>query len=98
MFSFVGDTVLDPFCGSATTLLAAMKCGRSSIGVEVDATYCDLAARRLNAENTSLFSTATLSLKEAPDSSLQAVAVCEDVADYAPKPRPRGRATRASRR
>ena len=33
MFSFVGDTVLDPFCGSGTTMLAAAKYGRNSIGV-----------------------------------------------------------------
>jgi DNA modification methylase len=36
MFSFHGDTVLDPFCGTGTTMLAAMKANRDSIGVEVD--------------------------------------------------------------
>ena len=35
MFSFVGDTVLDPFLGTGTTSLAAMQCGRHSIGFEV---------------------------------------------------------------
>ena len=35
MFSFWGDTVLDPFCGTATTMLAAMQSGRNSIGVEI---------------------------------------------------------------
>lgn len=39
MFSFVGDTVLDPFLGSGTTMLAAAKIGRNSIGVEVDENY-----------------------------------------------------------
>ena len=36
MFSFVGDTVLDPFTGTATTQVAANRCGRNSIGIEVD--------------------------------------------------------------
>jgi DNA modification methylase len=46
MFSFVGDTVLDPFLGSGTTCLAAWQTGRNSIGVEVDEEYLELAARR----------------------------------------------------
>ena len=54
MFSFWGDTVLDPFCGTGTTLLAASKCGRNSIGVEVDPTYCDIATRRMREEGSSL--------------------------------------------
>ena len=55
MFSFVGDTVLDPFCGTGTTMLAAMKASRHSIGVEADAAYCELALRRLQAEAQPLF-------------------------------------------
>jgi DNA modification methylase len=47
MFSFVGDTVLDPFLGTGTTSLAAARCGRNSIGVEVEAAYLDMAAQRL---------------------------------------------------
>lgn len=46
MFSFVGDTVLDPFLGSGTTALAAWQTGRNSIGVESDGDYLELAARR----------------------------------------------------
>jgi len=60
MFSFWEDTVLDPFCGTGTTMLAAMKCGRNSIGVETDAEYCRMAARRLLSENQSLFTSAKL--------------------------------------
>lgn len=47
MFSFVGDTVLDPFLGTGTTSLAAAKFGRSSIGVEIDEHYLGLSADRL---------------------------------------------------
>lgn len=46
MFSFVGDTVLDPFVGSGTTSLAAWQTGRNSIGVELDEAYLDAAVRR----------------------------------------------------
>jgi site-specific DNA-methyltransferase (adenine-specific) len=56
MFSFWGDTVLDPFCGTGTTMSAAMESGRNSIGIEVDAGYFELAANRLKEKNRSLFS------------------------------------------
>ena len=46
MFSFVGDTVLDPFMGTGTTTVAAMQHGRNSIGYEVDAEYFRHAKRR----------------------------------------------------
>lgn len=45
MFSFWGDTVLDPFAGTGTTLLAAARAERDAIGVEVDPVYFDLAVR-----------------------------------------------------
>jgi len=57
MFSFVGDTVLDPFLGTGTTALAAAKWGRNSIGVEVDHHYLDAAEARLRSELSDLFST-----------------------------------------
>lgn len=60
MFSFTSDTVLDPFCGSGTTMIAALRNGRSSIGVEIEQEYCRMAARYLKAENPSLFSDAKL--------------------------------------
>lgn len=44
MFSFVGDTVLDPFLGTGTTRVAAAKWGRNSIGVEGDSHYFQMAA------------------------------------------------------
>jgi DNA modification methylase len=56
MFSFVGDTVLDPFMGTGTTSVAAARCGRHSIGCEVDPHYFDMAERRIRDETTGLFS------------------------------------------
>lgn len=48
MFSFVGDTVLDPFLGTGTTSVAAATWGRNSIGCEINADYADFALKRLN--------------------------------------------------
>ncbi len=47
MFSFVGDTVVDPFCGTGTTLLAAMTWARSSIGYDIEPRYVALTKQRL---------------------------------------------------
>ena len=59
MFSFVGDTVYDPFMGTATTNIAAAHAGRNSIGVEVDAHYFDNAAKRMTAEASTIFAKLT---------------------------------------
>lgn len=82
MFSFIGDTVLDPFCGSGTTLAAAMKCGRNSIGIEIDPAYCRMAAQRLRDENTSLFSSHTLLFKRAEPDRSGVLMVREEVHAY----------------
>ncbi len=66
MFSFVGDTVLDPFAGTGTTLAAAMKYGRNSIGVEIDPDYCRAAYRSLEAESVDLFSEMELRFETSP--------------------------------
>jgi len=60
MFSFHGDTVLDPFCGTGTTMVAALRTGRNSIGVEIDAEYCRMTAHRLRDEAADMFSRARL--------------------------------------
>ncbi len=62
MFSFVGDTVLDPFLGTGTTSLASAKCGRNSVGIEVDAHYLQMAEKRLITETTQLWGTAKVNV------------------------------------
>ncbi len=47
LFSFVGDTVLDPFMGSGTTLVAAAEAGRRGVGIEIEERYCAFARARL---------------------------------------------------
>lgn len=61
MFSFVEDTVLDPFMGTGTTTVAAAKWGRNSIGVELDPHYFELAEKRILKATGSLFSCADVS-------------------------------------
>jgi DNA modification methylase len=60
MFSFVGDTVLDPFSGTGTTTIAAIGCGRNSIGYEIDDHYVSLARRRISDKTSGLLSHAVL--------------------------------------
>jgi site-specific DNA-methyltransferase (adenine-specific) len=76
MFSFVGDTVLDPFCGTGTTMLAALKADRNSIGIELDPAYCSMAQRRLDRESRSLFGQPELKFEPAkPEYAMQPPAV-----------------------
>ncbi len=65
MFSFVGDTVLDPFLGTGTTTVAAARSGRNSIGIEVDGHYFDLAHKRIANDTASLFSQTTIIARKA---------------------------------
>ena len=64
MFSFVGDTVLDPFMGTGTTNVAATKWGRNSIGVEIDPHYFEMAAKRIENDTPRLFSGHVIRLHE----------------------------------
>jgi len=82
MFSFWGDTVLDPFCGTGTTMVAAMKCQRNSIGVEIDREYCRIAARRLRHEASDLFAGAQLELQKLVADSQAGLRVCEETGLY----------------
>ncbi len=81
MFSFWGDTVLDPFCGTGTTMLAAMKCNRNSIGIEVDEEYCHMTMNRLKAERRALSGEVKIEFSRAYDNRGNLV-VGEEMAGY----------------
>ena len=57
MFSFAGDTVLDPFVGTGSTILASIRTGRNSIGNELELTYCGIATARMHKESERLHNT-----------------------------------------
>lgn len=63
MFSFVGDTVLDPFMGTGTTNLACASWGRNSVGIELDPSYFDLARKRVAAHGADLYISSTLTTR-----------------------------------
>ncbi len=54
MFSFANDTILDPFAGTGTTMIAAARAGRNSIGIEIDPTYVQMTQERINKELQSI--------------------------------------------
>lgn len=62
MFSFVGDTVVDPFMGTGTTNLAAAIAGRNSVGVELDPDYFQMAQDRMKQESTDMFNQIDISI------------------------------------
>lgn len=55
MFSFIGDTVLDPFLGSGTTSLVAKKLNRNSIGYEINEDFLPLIKEKLGIEQNTIF-------------------------------------------
>lgn len=59
MFTFVGDTVLDPFLGSGTTALAARNLGRNSVGYEVNPDFVHIIREKLGVDNKLLFQDAS---------------------------------------
>ena len=54
LLSYVGDTILDPFMGSGSTLVACKRTGRIGIGVDIEKDYCNIAKERLMKEQASL--------------------------------------------
>jgi DNA modification methylase len=89
MFSFHGDTVLDPFNGTGTTMVAALRTGRNSIGVDIDGEYCRLAARRLRDETATLFCRAELVFEKAVQTPTGALSICEEPEMYCTRGRKR---------
>lgn len=63
MFSFVGDTVLDPFMGTGTTAIASAKSGRNSVSFEINKTYIEFARKRFREECTKFVFNYTLEVK-----------------------------------
>lgn len=82
MFSFHGDTVLDPFCGTGTTMIAALRYGRNSIGIDIDPEYCRMAARYLKKESSNLFINTELIFEKMITDLSGQMQVCEDQALY----------------
>jgi site-specific DNA-methyltransferase (adenine-specific) len=70
MFSFVGDTILDPFVGTGTTMIAAMKAERNSIGVEIERRYFEMARERFLQESEDMFMKVHLEQSLTPPRSL----------------------------
>jgi len=60
MFSFVGETVLDPFLGSGTTSLAAKRLQRHSIGYEINEAFSPVIRKKIGAEQSDIFSQADI--------------------------------------
>tara|TARA_B100000029_G_scaffold76493_2_gene68328 strand:+ start:857 stop:2374 length:1518 start_codon:yes stop_codon:yes gene_type:complete len=54
LYSFKDDLVLDPFMGSGSTLVAALRAGRRGVGYDIDSGYIDLARERLELEKKRL--------------------------------------------
>ncbi len=67
MFSFVGDTVLDPFMGTGTTTVAAIRGQRNSVGVEIDPVYFEQANKRVHHEAAELFSDIAILVESSPN-------------------------------
>lgn len=82
MFSFHGDTVLDPFCGTGTTMIASLRYGRNSIGIDIDSEYCRMAAQYLKKESSSLFFDTELRFEKMIVDNAEHMQVCEDQALY----------------
>ena len=53
-FTNIGDLVYDPFMGSGTTAIMALKNNRKFIGSEISQEYCDIANKRINTYLTSV--------------------------------------------
>jgi len=64
MFSFVGDTILDPFLGSGTTLKVALNLGRNAVGYEINPDFLEVINKKLNGSNNTFFYNIETIIKE----------------------------------
>ncbi len=86
MFSFQDDTVLDPFCGTGTTMTASLRYGRNSIGIDIDPEYCRMAAQCLKKESNNLDLNTELIFEKMVAKNNGQIQICEDQALYESKP------------
>lgn len=70
MFSFSGETVLDPFLGSGTTALAARNSGRSSVGYEINSDFIPIIKNKLNVRQSDIAATEYIFLKDSINTDL----------------------------
>jgi DNA modification methylase len=70
MYSFVGDTVLDPFMGTGSTTMAAAHWGRNSVGYEIDPEYLEHARHRIVERTSGLFGSATVTTQRSEKRSV----------------------------
>ncbi len=64
MFSFVGDTVLDPFVGSGTTSLSAKNLGRNSVGYEINPKFINVIKQKLEVDANKMFDNSNINFIE----------------------------------
>lgn len=82
LYTYEGDLVLDPFLGSGSTLVAAVRSGRRGVGFDLDPAYVEVARQRVAAERAALGDPA-LAIDPAADAVAQAVDEGKKVADIA---------------
>ncbi|SFF58605.1 DNA methyltransferase [Thermoflexibacter ruber] len=67
MFSFAGETVLDPFLGSGTTALAAKNLNRNSIGYEINPNFISIIADKLGINSNQMFDNSVIEFSKQSD-------------------------------
>lgn len=67
MLPCIGDMVLDPFCGSDTTVITTIRHDHNKIDIEIDPEYCRIATEYLKAEGSDLFYDSTLLFEYGPN-------------------------------
>ncbi|WP_045173569.1 DNA methyltransferase [Anaerocellum danielii] len=84
MFSFVGDTILDPFLGSGTTLKVALELERNGIGYEINPDFLEVINKKLNTINNSFLYKIETIKKEIETPEIKAVKYEPRIKDASP--------------